>query len=55
MTQGTQFSDLYAQQDLELAPALPGEKHQGLSQGLWSLCVLTIGDKSDTKEQGVLG
>lgn len=54
MIQGTQFSDLYAQQDPELAPALPGEKHQGLSQGLWSLCILTIGDKSD-KEQGVLG
>ena len=27
MTRGTQFSDLYAQQELELAPALPGEKH----------------------------
>lgn len=25
--------------------------HQGLSEGLWSLCILTIGDKGGKKGQ----
>ena len=54
ITQRTQFSDLYAHQDLELALAPPGEKHQGPSEALWSLCILTIREKGDKKGQGVL-
>lgn len=43
MTQETQLSGLDAQQIKE-STRTSRRKHQGLSEGLWSLCILTISD-----------